>query len=456
MRGNYALGAMPRGKALTIVGVAVAVVIVMVFGVLLVAAKPAHAKTFTVNYKGDSSDWNPADGICDTTSSPFQAPCSLRAAIQQANAFPGPDVINFNIPNDPNIPGNEVKSIKPTKELPVISDQVTINGYSQPGASPNTKAVGNDAVLKIELDGTNAGAGTNGLRLTASNSVVKGLVINRFKGFGVILPTSDIKVEGNFIGTDAGGTLDRGNSLSGVYAPLFSSNNQIGGTTPEARNIISGNGEGGVRLSGSENEVLGNFIGTKKNGTGDLGNSANGVTLAEDPDDTVGGNTAASANVIAFNGEEGVAVFGSTGNSILRNSIFSNGGLGIDLKNDGVTANDPQDPDTGPNGLQNYPFIASATTSGGTTTIKGALNSTPNKSFTLRFFSSPQADPSGFGEGKNYLGTKSVTTSANGSTGIFTFTPNQVVPVGQKITATATNAGGNTSEFSGALEVVVP
>jgi hypothetical protein len=95
------------------------------------------------------------------------------------------------------------------------------------------------------------------------------------------------------------------------------------------------------------------------------------------------------------------------------------------------------------NGLQNFPTIASATTSGSGTTITGELDSTPNTTFTIRFFSNPQGED----EGKKLLGQQSVTTGSGGKTS-FTFKSNQAVPVGQNVTATATDGGGNTSEFS--------
>src|SRR5262249_58258690 len=103
----------------------------------------------------------------------------------------------------------------------------------------------------------------------------------------------------------------------------------------------------------------------------------------------------------------------SVENSIRGNSIFSNGGLGIDLGNDGVTVNDHLDPDVGPNNLQNYP-LATAVVPGASTEILGSLDSLANTTFALDFYASPTADPSGFGEGKRYLGSANVTTDVNG------------------------------------------
>jgi parallel beta-helix repeat protein len=169
------------------------------------------------------------------------------------------------------------------------------------------------------------------------------------------------------------------------------------------------------------------------------------------------------SNTIAHSGIDGVGVSGDdgTGNRILSNSIFDNGLLGIDLRgSDGPSANDTSDGDAGPNNQQNYPVITDATTVGTVTTIEGTLNSIPSsvttQTFTLQFFSSPAVDPSGFGEGKTFLGETQVETDAIGNAS-FTFVPAQKVPVGQFITATATNnATGDTSEFSQANDVEPP
>jgi hypothetical protein len=91
--------------------------------------------------------------------------------------------------------------------------------------------------------------------------------------------------------------------------------------------------------------------------------------------------------------------------------------------------------------MQNFPTIASAVTSGGSTAIRGTLNSTPGDTFTIRFFS----NPSGANEGKRFIDQTNVTTGPDGRA-TFTFSPANAVPVGQKVTAT--DAGGNTSEFS--------
>jgi CSLREA domain-containing protein len=470
-----------RSSSLSVAGALLFLALILV--VSLLTAKPAHAKTFTVNSTSDASD-GAFDGTCDADPRVSVVRCTLRAAIQEANnriVNPGADTITFNIPStDPTCNANtNVCTISPASTLPLITEAVSINGYTQrpcsgnpaPCSRPNTMAVGNNAVLLIQLNGANASSA--GLWINASNSVVKGLVINRF-GTGIIIgidnigadPSTGNTIAGNVIGTDPSGTLDRGNRAYGVSLAGSGSNNTVGGTSPAARNIISGNGQDGVITHGfpqnTGNQVLGNYIGTDKSGTANLGNDWNGVKLmAVTTNTTIGGDTAAGANVIAFNGKDpsfnngshGVMVVHdhSTGNAILRNSIFSNVGLGIDLGGNGRTTNDVGDADTGSNNLQNFPILTSAETPfffDGPTTIKGRLNSTPGTTFVIRFFSNPSGD-----EGKTFIGHASVTTDASGNTGTFTFTANQTVGVGQRITATATDPVGNTSEFSAARVV---
>ena len=383
------------------------------------------------------------------------------------------------------------RTIRPASPLPMITDPVVIDGYTQPGAAQNTDPIGFNGKLSIELDGENAGFGS-GLTITAGNSTVRGLVINRFRfggpvdtGNGILLAEgSGNHIEGNFIGTNAAGTAALGNELEGVLVGLFgpSTNNTIGGTTPQTRNLISGNRVGvDIRIDGTrDNVVQGNLIGTDVTGLPILGNRDDGVLITNAAtNNLIGGLVAGSANVISGNQAFGVEIAGGptgdleasgatenqvvgntiatnhlagvtvdqsgTRNAILGNSIFANGGLGFDLGNDGVTPNDPADADTGPNNRQNYPVLSSVQTNGVQTTIQGTLDSIPGATFTIQFFGNNAADPSGFGEGQFFLGNVDVTPDASGNFSV-------ILPIAlsanQTVTATATDNSGNTSEFS--------
>jgi CSLREA domain-containing protein len=427
----------------------------MVAASLMVDAKPAHADiTFTVTRTDDSNDPDLGDGQCGFFAARGGRACSLRAAIEQANATPGRDTINFNIGG-----GIGVKTISVASDLPDITDPLSIDGYSQPGSSLNTLAKGTNTVLMIQLDGNNTAG--NGLEIVADDVGVRGLAIGRFDSYGIevddvegVGAPSGVRIQGNFVGTDASGTVARPNRFNGLNLIESGGDNVIGGTSPSQRNLVSGNGANGVNIFGTGNEgftVEGNLIGTKKDGTSALGNDNDGVLIASSSGNFVGEFSASAANTIAFNGGDGVSVNGedTVGNRILSNSIFSNGRLGIDLVGGtenaaGATANDTGDGDTGSNDLQNKPVITSAKTVAGTTTIQAKFNSTPSDPFFVQFFSNPSGN-----EGQTLIGSKSVSTNSNGNVA-FTFTPSQAVSVGQTVTATALDlGGGNTSEFSG-------
>src|SRR5262249_33721599 len=144
----------------------------------------------------------------------------------------------------------------------------------------------------------------------------------------------------------------------------------------------------------------------------------------------------------------GVLVQSGSGNSVLSNSIFSNSGLGIDLSPAGITPNDAGDPDVGANNLQNFPVLTVAgSASGGGSNIQGTLNSTPSSAFAVQFFTNASCDPTGSGEGQSFLGSTTVNTNASGNAS-FNVTLPAGAPSGSFVTATATNAVGDTSEFS--------
>ena len=303
-------------------------------------------------------------------------------------------------------------SILPTSALPAITQTVTIDGYSQTGATANSTPAGDNAVLRVEVDGASAGASVTGLAVSSTGSTVRGLVINRFTGDGMNVSGGNTTVTGNFIGSDVSGTLDLGNTGNGISCSGFSES--IGGSTAADINLISGNDGDGMSFSNSNSDlVLGNLIGTAANGSSALGNSGNGITFSGGGSvfNIIGDTQAGDGNTIAFNAGDGVQVGPTAGiaNTIRGNSIFSNGTtashLGIDLGPDGVTPNDAKDADSGPNNLQNFPVITSALVTGSTKTIKGTLNSTPGATFDIDFYANSTCSTSGNGEGKTYLGS---------------------------------------------------
>ena len=259
-------------------------------------------------------------------------------------------------------------------------------------------------------------------------------------------------VQGNYIGTDVTGTKALAPSNTMIGITIFSNNHVIGGAVPGAGNVISGNGVG-IQVGGfssnvsSGNVIQGNLIGLNAQGTAPLPNSQHGVQFTSADNNILGGTQTGAANKIAFNGVDGVFVASGTGNSIRGNSIFSNTLLGIHLRfTTGTSLNDPGDGDTGPNNQQNFPIITTVLSSGSSTTIQGSLNSTPNTTFNVDFYSNASVDPVG-GEGALYFGTASLTTAGSGNVA-FTVVIPKALPAGRVITATATDPNGNTSQFS--------
>ena len=255
-------------------------IIVGLFLTLVYVNQGFGQTVFTVTSEGDGGDINPGNGVCDDGT----GNCTLRAAIEEANAIAGKDTIKFGIP------GAGVHTIQPSTGLPDIFDSVVIDGYTQPGASPNTNPInlGSNAVLMIEIDGTNAGD-FDGLSIISGNSIIRGLVINQFSrdGFYVAIRGGN-RIQGNFIGTDVSGTVAQGNGNSGV--DIGTSDNIIGGTTAHGHNVISGNMGAGIFITTSNetgNLVQGNYIGTDLTGTVAVGNregmwviSSNNITAA--------------------------------------------------------------------------------------------------------------------------------------------------------------------------------
>jgi titin len=300
------------------------------------------------------------------------------------------------------------------------------------------------------------GTDANGIADVAERNVISG---NLAAGVSITdAGTDNNVVAGNFIGTNSTGTSALGNSLRGVSIYNGAQFNRIGTNADgiadvTERNVISGNGGQGVQITDagtSHNTVAGNFIGTDVTGSLPLGNGVNGVWLSGGATaNTIGGTVAAAANTIAFNTGNGVIVtaVATTGNAILGNSIFQNTKLGIDLGGDGVTPNDDTNSDTGPNRLQNFPIVDSATTDGSILFLHFQVPSDPGQSAYPLRVELFKADSSG--QGRTFLGASAFTSSDDAAGGKFLrFVPAAPLQTGDKIVATATDNDGNTSEFS--------
>jgi hypothetical protein len=236
---------------------------------------------------------------------------SLRQAILNANADTSPDLITFNISNS-----GSLQTITVNSPLPQVTNAVTIDA---------TTEVGYKNKPLVELDGHKAGSG-DGLDIAGGNSVIKGLLIDRFSGYGLALLTNggDLVVS-NFLGTNAAGTGAQPNGAGGLQ--VQSANNTIGGITKALANLISGNTGVGVQVTGSTtsgNLVLGNLIGTDFTGVQPLGNGTDGVLINGGADlNTIGGLGSGGNNLISGNTQSGVHVAGSgTSANLIQNNLI--------------------------------------------------------------------------------------------------------------------------------------
>jgi hypothetical protein len=260
---------------------------------------------------------------------------------------------------------------------------------------------------------------------------------NRGDGIDIYTGTGNV-VEGNSIGTDVSGTLALGNGGNGVLLS-GSQNTTVGGVTASARNLISANHSTGITIvtaGASGNVIEGNFIGVDASGTSALGNGGNGVAFLNGASNNrVGGTAPGAGNVLAFNGGDGVLVLGGSGDAILRNRIFANGHLGIELLNHG-------------NNDQPAPALTSVVSGGGATTVEGTFTGQPGTTYLIELF----ADSGNPAEGRRFLGAVTLMTGADG-VAHFTLSFGLELGAGEVVTATATDPLGNTSAFSAGMAV---
>ena len=296
--------------------------------VLWLAPVPVQAAVITVTGTGDAIAPDTFATLREAiTSINNQADVNADVTGNRVGGYatsPGgtPDVINFNIP------GAGVQTISPTAAEPTIVNPLTIDGYSQTGASANTLANSDNAVILIKLDGGSASASVDGLTLGAGSggSTIKGLDIVNFTGNGIVVLSDGNSILGNFVGVDPTGTTRAPNGTfpsSGDGIRIVSaSNNLIGSTLVADRNIASGNAINGIHVLGSisapatGNLIQGNFVGVAADGKSSVGtrtepapapgaaegNNLGGIEISGGELNTVGGTAAGARNVVGFNG----------------------------------------------------------------------------------------------------------------------------------------------------------
>ncbi len=292
---------------------------------------------FVVNTTSDDPDINPGDGICRTA----QNNCSLRAAIRESNARSGPDTIHFNIP------GGGVKTIQLYGNLQTLNDATgatTIDGYTQPTASPNTDALASNAQLKIQVRGRGPNnSDWDGITITSANNVVKGIAFfNLKRSFWITgAGAQNNTIVGNFIGTDAAGTFGYADTVLadafGVSIQSGARSNRIGAAALADRNIISGNARSGVAVwheTTRENFIQNNIVGLNPGGAGGLPNRKHGLDVNYGSYSNVfGGSGAGERNVLSGNSDTGIEI--SHLEATANNQVIANF-IGTDLT--GTTA----------------------------------------------------------------------------------------------------------------------
>lgn len=372
---------------------------------------------------------------------------TLRRAIFNANTSVGADTVVFRI-------GTGTQTITPNSAFDALVDGTSIDGTSQGGYS---------GTPLIEISGVSAG-NVDGLTITGAGSTIRGLVVNRFGQAGILIEGTSATgntITGNFIGTDVTGMSDLGNTRDGINVRFGAKNNIIGGVTPGAGNLISGNDEHGITLrnNGTQgNLVVGNLIGVNRTATAVLGNTQSGMTINVGADantiggttegarnvisgngrgiyivdsgshsntilgnyigttaagiavgnggegilfdgdvsgNTIGGTVAGAGNVIAFNGNNGLVLLGTSAdnNTFRQNSFFANIGQAIDVGNDGRTLNTLGAP-------LNYPVLTRVRTGVGVIEVEGFAQA----GRTIEFYVA-DSNTSGFNSGRTYLAT---------------------------------------------------
>ena len=456
-------------------------------------AAEVDVEPFIVNSVGDDPDDNfrgnqptgekKGDGICSTgkkltdpekTCNPTvmdDCECTLRAAIQEANAREGEDRIHFGISTAPSaLQAEESFSILPLTALPPVEDAVTIDGFTQEGAFPLTlpSAPGGDPEFKILIDiiGSNVPPGASGLTIATAGSRIRGLILRNF-GAGVALLGGNNMVEGNSFEqngagvaiVDAAGNTVGGERLESLNFFLRNGSGVVIGPNAEGNTIIgnsiSRSGKG-VEVLGKRNDVKANLItgslpeaGFSRDvagfgigfGPSSVANKAQsnvinnnggpGILVNGSRENLIGGRTKEEGNEISSN-RSGVLVRCSEladetvcakATTILSNRIFNNEFAGIAFHSAAGYLPGPQG--GGPNDGQSFPKLFSATSDGKTTLVRAKLESAPDSSFDVQLFAndvevcnegpSQGVPPRFFSEGEFFIGTRTIDTNLVGN-----------------------------------------
>lgn len=381
--------------------------------------------------------------------------------------------IGTNLAGDTAIPNTE-HGIRLLDSLDVViggpdaSDRNLISGNLMDGVFVSGTVTGSSLrgnYIGTSFDGeADLGNGAFGVRVSGGTgfSIGTGLSTgnlisgNDSTGVQIVSSSSNIEVMYNIIGLDVDGDTPLGNSGNGVNVDSSTTVTILG-------NTISRNSANGVRIGDGSTAVAVqmNNIGVGESGTGDLGNTANGVVVEDSGDNLIGSATESQGNIIRNNGGDGVLVtnpeagtFTAYGNAIVGNSIYNNGDLGIDLAGDRSFATDVNDVDDGPNYQQNTVVnLVAQFLENGNLQLTGSLNtdiSRPN--YYLEFFVNNNCDGPGYGEGQDRISSQDLVLTD--ATTPFSYEISSAgVSVGQYVTATVTYneiTGGlkDTSEFS--------
>lgn len=278
---------------------------------------PSHAErnpsnfntVFVVNSTGDDADWNWGNGICATQT----GSCTLRAALGEVKANAGDYTIQFNIP------GTGPHTIILTKSLPTLSrtdSTVLIDGYSQPGAVPNSDTLVSNAVLKIQIEG-NGPSGMHLFQITGSGTTVRGLSLYRanrvFYLYGA--DARENVLVGNFIGTNVAGTYGNpsvGGRPNSIHLEQGTHHNQFGDVAPADRNVISGAARSGIgswHEATDYNVVYNNLVGLSPDGSRRVSNRQHGIDFNYGGGyNVIGGVEPGMRNVVSGNGNSGIEI----------------------------------------------------------------------------------------------------------------------------------------------------